>query len=310
MTDAQLINLLKSRFSVVKPGNGKWVRIKCPTCTPGDAMKLKRGVNLSSLASNCFICKQPLTIQQLFGREIIPASLISTTPAFTETKEHPQSREWPCNSIIPVNELPKDHAAVKFLAQDHLTDLDALYKLYHVGYVLPSEAKMITFDRKEGPGFAISSADSLVFPVFQSSELVGWQLRYVNPKSKKFKYLHVFPKGNYLYNYDNAKQYKTVVVVEGVKKSWKFPNAVATLGKGMTDKQIQLIQEWDQIIFLFDGEDDTQQKIQDLSDVIGRNKKCINIDPRNHGFSSPDEMTAEEAQYIVCYEWLQNGFEL
>lgn len=311
MTDAQLINLLKSRFTIVKPGNGRWVRIKCPTCNPADAMKLKRGVNLGSLATNCFICRVPLTSQQLFGQDIIQTSQLSNVASFTETKEHPLSREWPCSAIIPIHELPADHAAVQFLKSDHLTNLKELYETYQVGYIRKEDEKMITFDKKDGTtGFAISSADSLVFPVFQAGELVGWQLRYVNPKSKKFKYLHVFPKGNYLYNYDNAKKYETVVVVEGVKKAWKFPNAVATFGKGISEKQIQLLQEWKHIIFLYDGEDATQSKIQDLADAIGRNKKCVNIDPRVYGFSSPDEMTAEEAQMIVCQEWLNHGYEL
>lgn len=310
MTDAQLVNLLKARFSIVKPGNGRWVRIKCPTCSPADAVKLKRGVNLTSLASNCFICHVPLTVQQLFGKDLIPNQQSLGTSVFTETKEHPQSREWPCEAIIPIHELPEDHPAVEFLTKDHLLNREELYNLYKVGYIRKEDAKMITFDKKDGSsGFAISSADSLVFPVFNNGELVGWQLRYVNPKSKKFKYLHVFPKGNYLYNYDNAKKYETVVVVEGVKKAWKFPNAVATFGKNMTEKQIQLIQEWKQVIFLFDGEDETQQKIQDIADAIGRNKKCINIDPRIHGFPSPDEMTCEQAQLIVCQEWLDRGYE-
>lgn len=309
MTDAQLIGLLKSRFSVVKPGNGRWVRIKCPTCAPGDAAKLKRGVNLANLATNCFICRVPLSTQQLFGQEIIQNNNLDQT--FTETKEHPQSREWPCEGIVPISALPPDHPAILFLKQDHLNNINELYQLYKVGYILKEDAKMITFDKADGStGFAVSSADSLVFPVFQHGELVGWQLRFVNPKSKKFKYLHVFPKGNYLYNYDIAKAYKTVVVVEGVKKSWKFPNGVATLGKGLSEKQIQLIQEWDQIIFMYDGEDETQNKIQELADIIGRNKKCINIDPRNYGFPSPDEMTAVQAQTIAYQEWLAAGYEI
>ena len=114
----------------------------------------------------------------------------------------------------------------------------------------------------------------------------------------------MYPKGNYLYNYDIAKEYTNVVVVEGVKKSWKFPNAVATLGKGITEKQIKLLGEWDEITLMYDGEDVTQAKARALVEQFQiLDKKCINIDPRKYGFASPDEMTEEQAQEIVYKEW-------
>jgi hypothetical protein len=120
------------------------------------------------------------------------------------------------------------------------------------------------------------------------------------------KYYHLFDKGSTLYNYDLAKKFKIVVVTEGVKKAWKFPNAVATLGKGISDNQLQLVQEWGDIIFLYDGEDVTQAKANNIVFQLNMGGyRAINIDPRKYGFPSPDEMTEEQANNIVIQEWCE-----
>jgi hypothetical protein len=300
MTDTEIVQLLKNRFGNAKRGNGDWVRIWCPTCDINDKAKMKRGVNLKTLTTHCFICERPMSLQQLFGEEHIPAGRI----VMTEKEEHPQARTWPCTSYTPVNALPKDHPAVKFLERDHILDLDRVWEDYSVGYISPEDAIPIHFKRHDGTAFDMPLGDSLLFPVFYKEELVGWQARYVGSKVKKLKYMHVFPKGEYLYNYDNACVFTNVVVVEGVKKAWKFPNAVATLGKGITAKQIQLLDHWEEITLMYDGEDRTQSKARELVEQIQcTGKKCINIDPRKFGFDSPDEMTEIEAQEIVYKSW-------
>lgn len=303
MTDTQIIQLLKNRFGNAKRGNGDWVRIWCPTCDINNRAKMKRGVNLKTLTTKCFICERPMSLTQLFGDTPIEKGSIQ----MTEKEEHPQARVLPCVEYTPVNMLPKDHPAVQFLAKDHIHNLDKIWEEYCVGYISPEDAIPIRFERPNSTGFDITVGDSLIFPVYVHEELVGWQARYVGSKKKKLKYLHVYPKGDYLYNYDQAKQFTNVVVVEGVKKAWKFPNAVATLGKGITEKQIQLLGEWDEVTLMYDGEDVTQSKARSLVEhfqILG--KRCVNIDPRKYGFASPDEMTEEEAQEIVYKVWHRN----
>lgn len=305
MTDAQVLKLLVERFGAAKRANGNWVRVRCPTCAPSDRFKMKRGVNLRTLVSKCFICEIPLDVQQMFGGAVIPSGIEDTGPP----PEHPQAKIWPCEGIVPVSALPADHPASLFLAKDHLADRTTLYLEHQVGFILKEDAHDIIFDK--GPGCtktSLSVADSLIFPVFFKGEMVGWQCRFIpgtshGDRMKKMKYLHVFQKGKYLYNYDKAKEYKMVIVVEGVKKSWKFPNGVATFGKGISDSQVQLLQHWDEIIFMYDAGEEAQAKSRQLADVISLSKKCINIDPAKYGFDSPDEMTADEAQAIAYIEW-------
>jgi hypothetical protein len=307
MTDAQVLRLLIEKFGAAKRANGDWVRVRCPTCAPADKYKMKRGVNLKSLSSNCFICGVKLDLEQIFGGMLIPTGLEDTGPP----PDHPQAKVWPCDAIIPVSALPKDHPAVDFLKKDHITDLTSLYLDYDVGFISKEDAHDIIFDKGQGSvPTSLSVSDSLIFPVFFKGEMVGWQCRFIpgtphGDRMKKMKYLHIFQKGKYLYNYDNAKQFKCVIVVEGVKKSWKFPNAVATFGKGISADQIQLIQQWDEIIFMYDAGEEAQAKSRELAEVIGRGKKCINIDPGKFGYDSPDEMTQEVAQTIVYQEWIK-----
>jgi vesicle coat complex subunit len=116
--------------------------------------------------------------------------------------------------------------------------------------------------------------------------------------------MHLFPKGDHLFNYHVAKQYDHVVVVEGVKKALKLANSVATLGKGISAKQKQLIQEWKTITLVLDAEENTQQLARDIQqEFIQNGRKCVNIDLRPYGFESPDETTSEQLQWIIQKEY-------
>lgn len=296
MTDAELISLLKARYGSAKKTNGNWVNIPCPTCTPRDARKCRRGVNLDSMVSSCFICGVKMPVRDLLG-----STEFERVEGLAEVEkvEHPQARIMPCDQLIPLDALPEDHPAVQLFLKDHLKDLNRYWSENQIGYIAPDAAQNLIWEEK---GTSMSTADSLLFPVHYKSELVGWQLRFLS--KPKLRYMHLFNKGNYLYNYDNAINYEIVVVCEGVKKALKFPSGVATFGKQITPKQIQKLMNWKKIIFLYDGEDDTQAKTQELVNKINiGGRQCINIDPRDHGYPSPDEMPEDVALKIVFDEW-------
>jgi len=303
MNNDELTELLKSRFGSVKRANGDWVMIKCPTCTPRDANKRRRGINLKTLATKCFICEIPRSIQELLGGQKIEIQ----AEEVEEKPEHPQARIIPCKSLVPINELAEDHPARQFFIKDHLLKFDSYWENQKIGYITKENAEDIIYENDEGRRKTkISPADSIVFPVYYKSGIVGWQLRFI-PGTKKFRYLHIFKKGDYLYNYDSAINYKMVVVTEGVKKALKFDNGVGTFGKGISENQIQKLLNWDNIVFMYDGEDDTQEKTKKLvAELNIGSRRCINIDPRAYGFDSPDEMPEIEAQKIVFLEWKKN----
>lgn len=299
MDASDLLDLLRERYGSVKKANKGWVMIKCPSCTPKDARKMKRGVNLDTIATKCWICEEELTVKDLLGMEIERGKgrIIEDEP------EHPQARIIPAEGVIPINELSREHPAVKLFLKDHLTDLDRYWNENHIGFITKEASHDIIYTHEDKADTKVNTGNSLIFPVYYNYELVGWQLRLI-PGSPSFRYYHIFKKGEYLYNFDNAIRFKTVVVVEGVKKALKFPNGVATLGKGISESQIQKLTNWNNIIFLYDGEDDTQKKARELvAEISVGSKRCINIDPRWYNFDSPDDMPEDVAQKIVFAEW-------
>lgn len=304
MNQHDLGSMLKQVYGQIKDA-GEWIRIPCPTCAPKDAKKMKRYVSKRDLYTKCFICDVRLSKEELLGTEQIP---IMDRPEreglVVERKPHPWANRIPCHRVIPIHELPLAHPAVKFFHKDHLYDLRRYYEDHGIIYC-PPDAGVIF--RSANP--FITSADRLIFPVRFNDALVGWQMRSIpgtvfGDRPDAVKYYHLFNKGDYLYNYDKAKQYKMVILTEGVKKALKFPNGVASWGKGLTSLQIQLLHNWNEIVIFLDGEDKTQDQAESIAMALRHGgKKSISIDPRNYGLPSPDEATVEQAEHMVLTEW-------
>jgi 5S rRNA maturation endonuclease (ribonuclease M5) len=304
MSKNAVLELLRSKFSKVKSASGNNYRIPCPTCAPKDRKKMKRYISTAWATSNCFICGRVLKLTELLNVNEFQLEDSSSSVVEDYKELYPYAKQIPFERLEALTQLTADHPALAFLKKDHLTNLD-YYGSLGIGYIPVTGGSNITFES----GYSINTGDSLYFPVYFNRERVGWQLRFipgtVNGERLQFmRYLHLFPKGNYLFNYDNAKKFKHVVVVEGVKKALKSANFVATFGKGITDVQKQLIQEWKKITILLDGEDSAQKAAQEIAREFNFNGKiCKNVDLREFGFSSPDEMTAEQLKTILNNTW-------
>lgn len=312
MTIDDLKTQLQTRHGKVKNANGSWLRIPCPTCTGKDRKKMKRYVSTTGNHSHCFICKVRLDYNDLLGPNAVVGNIEFEKVVHEEEKTpDPRCFELPCYSSIPVDQLPLDHPAVQFLHKDHLFDLKRYAEEHHIVYCPLDGGKSI----QSAP--FITSSERLIFPVYFQGSMVGWQLRTVpgtfyGDREGAIKYYHLFNKGSYLYNYDNAKAAnpELVIVVEGVKKALKFPNAVATFGTGITPKQHQLIREWKNIIVMMDAEDHngTQQMAKTMVAALNFDGHCaINIDLRKYGAISPDDLPEDVLMKIVYYEWMEHG---
>ena len=302
-----LVEDLKKKFGKVKV-HGEWISIPCPTCQPKDRPKMKRYLSTNAYTSNCFICGIKQDISFLLNSvDYIPAKIV-TDYEEEDKGVDPRSLVLPYVKAIPVNQLSNDHPAIKFLHKDYLYDLDTYAMQYKMVYV-PYEGGMILHN---GSKF-ITSAERLVFPVYFEQKLVGWQMRslpgtFYGDLKEDVRYYHIFNKGSYLYNYDQAKLHSRVVVVEGVKKALKFPNGVATWGSGISRKQLKLIQEWKEIVMLLDSDEgnNTQQKARGFVEGInvGGSSRAINVDLKKYGVSSPDDLPANILKLIVDEEWV------
>jgi hypothetical protein len=306
MSNPTLVAALKRKFGTVK-GHGEWLRIPCPTCAPHNRKKMKRYVPAHGFSSSCFICGIRQSIYDLLEGDYIVTKADMEYKEETPEEIDPRSFVLPYITSIPVNKLEPDHPAVKFLAKDYLTDLDKYANVNKIVYVPYEGGKIFN----NGTKF-ITSAERIVFPVYHEDKLVGWQMRslpgtFYGDMDEDVRYYHLFNKGSFLYNYDQARQHKRVVVVEGVKKALKFPNGVATWGAGISRKQLQLIQTWPEVIMMLDSDEgnNTQQRAKEfVSNInLGGSSRAINVDLRKYGVSSPDDLPSEILQSIVEDEW-------
>jgi hypothetical protein len=297
--------LLRAKKIPFKEGNNGWIGIKCPTCTTKNSYKMRRYIRADIPTSHCFICQQKLLLNDLLNTKIEFDNSLQNIPL--ATKVHPQAAILPVKEgqAIPIDELPLDHPAIKFLEKDHFHNFKELWEKFNVSFIPAGSALDVKFES----GGIVTPDDTLLFPVIINQKLVGYQCRFIPEmvgakKYTKMKYFHIYNKGKYLYNFDRVKDNSKdfVIVFEGIKKCWKYPQlGVSTLGKCITTEQLYILQNnWTHIILFLDGEDSTQKKAKEIELQMEMNNRfCVRLDPRDYGYPSPDEMTSEEVQRAV-----------
>lgn len=292
--------LLSSKFGKVKSVSGGSFRIPCPTCDPVHSKKMKRYISPGWELSRCFICEQAIPIKELLGENV----LFERAAGDIEEVSYPHAKIVPYSYSEELYALPENHPAIAFLKKDHLDNF-GYYDNLGIKYIPEGGGINIAFDS----GFTVNTSGALFFPVFgKDLDYVGWQIRFIpgtwnGDRFQFMRYMHLFPKGDHLYNYHTAKTSSCVIVVEGVKKALKLSNCVATLGKGISEKQKQLIQEWKNIVLVLDGEDSAQELAKEIrKEFISNGRKCVNVDLRKYGFESPDDTTSLQLANIIREE--------
>ena len=122
---------------------------------------------------------------------------------------------------------------------------------------------------KSPEGDSMVTLDRVVLPHFMKGKLVGWVARKIQdvPGVPKYRNSKGFPRGAWLYNLDDAKQFDHVYVVESpmsvlVLKSRGINNVVATFGAKVDAQQIGLLRNFSKVTIFMDG------------DLPGRNAAC------------------------------------
>jgi hypothetical protein len=166
-----------------------------------------------------------------------PAASAASVPV---TPTPPQLPGW----CVRLDALPDDHPACAYLASRQF-DHKALARTYGVGYCLQS--------------LHAYCQGRLIIPIWQEGALAGYQAR-VLPGQTGPKYYSAagMPKSRLLYNLDQARQYATIVVVEGPTDAWRVgPMAVATFGASASRWQLDCLAQLSlraQIIWLYDAD--------------------------------------------------------
>lgn len=131
--------------------------------------------------------------------------------------------------------------------------------------------------------------DRVVIPLIQGCCLVGWQARLakrdLDPGDIKFYNSPGIMKSRILYNLDNAMQYDTVVLVEGVFDAWRVgDNAVAMFGKSLSPMQMLQLKTVYGLnggcIIMLDANSPKETDVNDKARAMAERLRAANVFPR------------------------------
>jgi hypothetical protein len=276
--------LIKQKFGKVIRSRNKEnqteYRINCPEC---GNKKHKMYLNPDKGTYNCFVCGagRGKRLHQLLGK------FKSTPPAVAKAPEPMPRSVEPPGYMIRVDQLPLDHVAIEYLTKTRSRPFrpSELSRDFNVHYCN---------DGKSFPcgGARYTTSNSLIFPVYMSGTLIGWQSRLLyDPKSltdsqcgalgyttdedgewlrpPKYYTNPGLKKGEILYNYDAARKHRHVVVVEGVFDAFSVgTSSVAIFGKNISETQARMLKSyWDAVIVLLDPGDASEQASDLVADL-------------------------------------------
>lgn len=119
----------------------------------------------------------------------------------------------------------------------------------------------IILDNQDDIGGELVTQPRLMIPHLFGGKLRGWTMRKLDERQLGTKYKHTgeFPKRHTLFNFDKAREFDTVVVVESPMsvlwmKTCGVHNCVATFGAEINPGQIDLLAKFRQVVFFPDGD--------------------------------------------------------
>jgi len=143
----------------------------------------------------------------------------------------------------------------------------------------------------------------ILAPIYLNNKLISYQCRDITGKSG-VSYLpctieeSVYNFEYSLYGIDKTKNRKCIVV-EGITDVWRLgPGSVGTFGIKFTMKQISLlIKKFDEIVILFDPEDQAQEQADKLYHALRGYNKTVEILTLDSG--DPGDLPDNEAKSIM-----------
>lgn len=126
---------------------------------------------------------------------------------------------------------------------------------------------------------------AVVFPVRRDGVVYGWQARKIAPKENELRLISSaqFNKSHFLLNWDRASKCEKIILVEGpfdcVHVDLPGYGAVASLGKGVSLDQIQLILSSHAKEVYLGLDPDASREFYEIVNRIGLLKKCFLISP-------------------------------
>jgi len=135
----------------------------------------------------------------------------------------------------------------------------------------------------------------VIIPIFMEEKLVGYQGRDITgTATPKILNPFGFNKSKVLFNYDRAAKFDEVVIAEGAFGAIRIgPNAVATLGKLISDEQLRLLEPFKRITIMLDSD------AHEEADKTARRLKNLNVFIVFLKTGQPDDYTRKELEKLV-----------
>jgi len=233
-----------------RPG---WLQVDCPFCEK-EAKQFHMGYSLEGNYVNCYRCGYH--------------SLISTLMEMTEKSYRN------CNKMLEELETETfDTPSIKgkLVIPDGVGELKRVHKKYLRGRNFDVKDIQKTWQIK-GIGMHASLAWRIFIPIIYRGDIVSWTTRSVssdNPKRyiSASKEHEALPAKSLLYGEDLTND--AIIICEGPLDVWRIgPGAVATMGVGYSQGQVEKIIKHHKRIICFDNEPEAQKRAKRLCNDI------------------------------------------
>ena len=234
-----------------------WIQFDCPKCGK-DSHKFHMGYSINSGYCNCWNCGYANTAEVLQELTDLPYHQIKKLLEDVDVGGYVEQARPKGKLIIPkgVQSLRKLKPHRKYL-KGRGYDWKELERLWDV----------------QGIGFEKDYAWRLFIPIHHQGEIVSWTTRTISKHPDITRYLSSPPKQEsmnhkeLLYGEDYARH--AIVVCEGAFDAWRIgPGAVATLGVGYSEAQVNRMLRFPIRAICFDSDPQAQKRARKLRDEL------------------------------------------
>lgn len=278
------------------------VSIRCPC--PGCGDHSNHGhFNISTGRYSCWKCSGAPAGQVLAWAARLPVkSALEIIAKYSDGKTSPVARKRKSGGVTSIK-LPgstKCPVAHRRYLEGRGFDPQELEFYHGIQYTL--------MEHWEG----VDASYRVIIPVHDlDGQVVAWQgraiskeqeLRYIFPPVEKcvMHYKHT------LYGANACRKLKRIVVCEGVFDQWRLgPGSVCTFGTSLTREQVNLLANWEEIVFLFDPEETAQEHAREYARDLAALGRKVEVCAAEFGLDrdgnprDPGDLTQQEAREVM-----------
>lgn len=268
-----------------------WTNITCPFCTGHFGYHLGYPHNRNGNYLTCYRCGTHSLRDVIMALLNVPANqaweIINTYGGIGEL-EPVRKKQWEIgkNCKLPVGCGPVTALGIKYLEKRGFDAEKVIreYQLQQTGPVGQHRHRLVIPIQFKG---YIAS--------YTCRGIINQQIRYITCAAHR----EMIPSKEMLYNIDNAKSKKAVIVVEGCTDVWRLGRgSVATFGTRFTPKQLQMLAQFERVFLLQDNDFAGNNAWADL-DVQLRIRRAKPVRLMLNTVKDAGELTDIDAQYLM-----------